>query len=186
MTWRILYLTVVGLVLATIVHIAIILMIPSQGTRDAWTYLSGRTSMFQFSQLNSDESGFAIAEVDPFFKHGVCRFELDNFALKMSAPTTDLFWSASVFDEDGTVIYSLNNRTAIDGQLDLIILNAVQSLQLRDFPPEQIESSVIIEANIKFGFVVLRLFEPDGSWQEASSNFLSSVNCSQFNTVSNS
>lgn len=185
MRWRIPYLLTVGLVLAGIIHIAIVLMIPKYGTRDAWSFLSGRTSMYSFTQLNSDETGFAITEVDPFFEHGVCRFELDNFALKMDGPASDLIWSASVFNESGTVVYSLNNRTAIEGKLDLLILNPLHSLKLRETQSELIESSVVIEANLKFGFVVIRILRPDDSWSKNVDAFLKAINCSRFDVSAN-
>lgn len=183
MRWRIPYLLLMGIVLAGIIHIAVVLLVPKYGTRDAWTYLSNRTTMFSFTPLSSSETGFAITEVDPFFQHGVCRFELEDFALKMDGPQSDLIWSASVFDESGTVVYSLNNRTAIDGKLDLLILNPLQSLKLQELQTAPIETSVVIEANMKFGFAVIRIFKPDESWSETVDNFVSQINCSQF-TVS--
>jgi len=182
-TYRVPFLLIVSLVLAGIIHLSIVLLIPKYGTRDAWTYLSGKTSMFNFTPLNSQESGFAITEVDPFFKHGVCRFELNEFALKMLGPKSDLIWSASVFNESGTIVYSLNNRTAIDGKLDLLILNPLQTLQLRESQSELLETSVVIETDLKYGFVVLRAFRPNDSWSKVVEDFFKDIDCDRFNVV---
>lgn len=180
MKWRIAYLLLMGLVLAGAVHIAIVLLIPQYGTRDAWAFLSSRTDMFTFTRLDNKETGSALAEVDPFFTYGVCRFDLDEAGMKMSGPVTPSFWTASVFDEDGAVIYSLNNRTAINNQLDLLILNPLQTLELRETRTADVESSVVIEAGIARGFVMIRVLQPDESWEPNSQAFFEGVTCARF------
>lgn len=180
MKWRALYLIITGLILAGVVHIAIVLLIPQYGTRDAWAFLSSRTDMFAFTRLGAKETGSAISEVDPFFTYGVCRFDLDESGIKMAGPVTSSFWTASVFDEDGAVVYSLNNRTAIDGRLDLLILNPLQTLELREAQSESIETSVVIEAAIRRGFVILRVLQPDESWETRNDDFFREVACERY------
>lgn len=181
MTWRALYILVMGLVLAGLVHIAIVLLIPQYGTKDAWAFLSSRTDNYTFTRLNPRETGAAISEVDPFFTYGVCRFDLDDSGLKMTGPESSSFWSASVFDEDGGVVYSLNNRTAIDNRLDLLILNALQTLELREIQSDEFETSVVIEAGISKGFVIIRVLQPDESWKVNSDAFFNDIRCQSFN-----
>lgn len=180
MKWRVFYLLSLGLILAGLVHISIVLLIPKLGTRDAWAFLSNRTDLFAFTRLKPEESGSAITEVDPFFTYGVCRFELSEAPLKMEGPLTTTFWSASVFDENGSVIYSLNNRTAIDNKLDLLIVNPLQTLELQEAQPEDVESSVVIEAGIERGFVIIRVLEPDNSWVTDSDAFFSEIKCARY------
>ncbi len=179
MKWHAAYLLLLGLVLAGVVHIAIVLLIPQYGTRDAWAYLSSRTDLFAFTRLDSAETGSSLAEVDPFFTYGVCRFNLDEAGLEMSGPATQTFWTASVFDEDGAVIYSLNNRTAINNKLDLLILNPLQTLELRETERQSLETSVVIEASISKGFVMIRVLQPDETWEPNSKDFFGGVNCSR-------
>lgn len=180
MKWRVFYLLTLGLILAGLVHISIVLLIPKLGTRDAWAFLSNRTDLFAFTRLKPEESGSAITEVDPFFTYGVCRFELSEAPLKMEGPLTTTFWSASVFDENGSVIYSLNNRTAIDNKLDLLIVNPLQTLELQEAQPVDVESSVVIEAGIEKGFVIIRVLEPDNSWVTDSDAFFSQIKCARY------
>jgi uncharacterized membrane protein len=180
MKWRVFYLLSLGIILAGLVHISIVLLIPKLGTRDAWAFLSNRTDLFAFTRLKPEESGSAITEVDPFFTYGVCRFELSEAPLKMEGPLTTTFWSASVFDENGSVIYSLNNRTAIDNKLDLLIVNPLQTLELQEAQPEDVESSVVIEAGIERGFVIIRVLEPDNSWVTDSDAFFSEIKCARY------
>jgi len=178
--WRAIYLVVMGLVLAGVVHIAIVLLIPQYGTRDAWAFLSSRTDLFAFTRLKVNETGSTIAEVDPFFAYGVCRFDLDENGMKMTGPLTASFWTASVFDEDGAVVYSLNNRTAIDGRLDLLILNPLQTLEVRESESNVVETSVVIEAAIRRGFLIVRVLQPAESWETKNDEFFDSANCERF------
>ena len=180
MTWRILYFSMLALVLAGISHILIVLMVPRFGTRDASSFLSGRTDLFAFSQLDPSASGDAIGQADPFFLQGVCRFDLSQSAVRLSGPENGTFWSASVFDENGTVIYSLNTRSAIENRLDLLILNPLQILELRQSGPEEIETSVVIEANVNTGFVIVRVHNPDDSWSPGTQAFMKEIRCRRF------
>ena len=184
MKWSIPYIISLGLVLAGIVHISVVLLMPAYGTHDAWAFLSGRTDLFSFTVLNSNQRSATISEVDPFFSHGVCRFDLNDSALELAGPDTQLFWSISVFDETGTVVYGLNNRTAIDGRLNLIIVNPLQTLELRQSQPEKLQTAVVIEANVRFGFVIVRVLQPDTSWAAETGEFMKEISCSRFASAS--
>ena len=115
---RLIYAGVVGLVLAGIVHITIVLLIPSYAAKDAWAKLAQRGSPWEFSlvsepgRLNSD-----LPNVDPAFGIAACRFDLSQSALRVTADGDLPFWSVAIFDRKGRNIYSFNDRTAIERQL---------------------------------------------------------------------
>ncbi|MEC9342320.1 MAG: hypothetical protein VYD64_00605 [Pseudomonadota bacterium] len=180
MRWQTFYYLLCALVLAAIVHISVILLIPSYGTQDAYAIISRKIEPFAFRPIPGTGPDALLSDIDPFFAYGVCRFELENRGLYMSGPKIDSFWSATVLDEDGTVIYSLNSRTAIEGKLDLILLDPVEILRLREVAPPEAETSIIVEGDIKAGFVVLRVLMPDDSWQVRAQSFLEEVSCAPY------
>ena len=139
MNWRIAYYALCALVLAGIVHISIILLIPTYGRRDAYAVISRKMEPFAFREIAGTGSDALLSDVDPFFSYGVCRFELGEAGLLMKGPKIDSFWSATVLDEDGTVVYSLNSRTALDRKLDLVVLSPVQLLRLREAQPVSVD-----------------------------------------------
>lgn len=179
MRWRIPYILLMGLVLAGIIHIAVVLLIPKYSTRDAWAFLSSRTNLFAFTVFDDPSALSGISEVDPYFYYGVCRFDLEDAPLRLVGKRTELFWSASVFDESGKVIYSLNDRTAIDRQLNLLIVDPIQALDIRGNEQAEIENAIIIEANIRLGFVVVRILHPDNGWKTENNTFLKAIKCSR-------
>jgi len=179
MTFRPVFLLICGLVLAGIIHIAIILMIPTFGTKDASDQLSRQHDLWEFVTLE-DVEGTKIADIDPYFNIGACRYDLGEDPLIVSGPDTDAYWSASVFNEDGQILYSLNKRTAIEGKLHLLVVNAVQMSNMREIQPEEIETSIIVETSSNRGFIVLRVLSPDETWKPGISKFLNGVECSRF------
>lgn len=180
MIWRSIYYLVCALVVAGIVHISIVLLVPEYGTRDAYATISGKLKPLDFQPVNSKDSALRLSDIDPFFSYGACRFELTDTSVKMTAPKIEAFWSATLVDEDGTVIYSLNSRTAIDNKLDLMVLNPVQILRLREAQPAEAESAIIIEANVKAGFIILRVLSPNENWNGRAADFLKSVKCEAY------
>ncbi len=178
MSLRYLYMLVCGLILAGIVHISVILLIPNYGSRDAWNIISKKNDMWIFSNLSGNADGAnGLEDTDPYIKMGACTFNLDEAGLRLIGEETTGFWSVSVFDQGGSVIYSLNNNTAINNKLNLIVLNPIQMITLRESPAEEIENAVIIEADIGKGFVVLRKFQRDISEKDAVDGFLSKAKC---------
>lgn len=179
MTKRGIYILICGLVLAGIIHIMIILLIPMFGTKDASDQLSQNNDMWEFVTLSSVGAA-NIADVDPFFEIGACRYDLGEDSLLISGPETDAFWSASVFTEDGKILYSMNKRTAIEGKLSILVVNAIQMSNLREIQPEEIETSILVESRNNKGFVVLRVLTPDESWKSGVEAFLDSIKCNRY------
>jgi uncharacterized membrane protein len=175
--WRLIYYLVCTLALAVIAHIVIVLLIPLYGTRDAFALLSGQTELMEFQILDNAAADSPLIDLDPFFAYGVCRFDLSQGGVIVSGELVDSFWSATVVDENGTVVYSLNSRTAIDGKLDLILLDPVRILRMRELQPAEVETSIIIESEIDEGFFILRVLRPDSSWSRIAQDFLESVQC---------
>ena len=181
MKTKFLYLAICSLLLAGIVHILIVLLIPYLGSRDAAKQISSSGSLAEF-QLVDDGRSVGIADSDPFMKLAVCRFDLSEMALQISGDSIPTFWSASVFDERGRVIYSLNDRTAIKNQLQMIIVNPIQMADIRQSQPEEVESSILVETSVQKGFVLLRALIRDPSWTQQALDFLKRAQCKPFET----
>lgn len=178
---RLIYLSICSLLVAGIVHIIIILLIPSLGSKDAAKQIDSKLNTMRFYPIG-DGSEFGISNNDPFLKLAVCKFDLTNTAVQINGQQTKTFWSASVFDERGRVIYSMNDRTAIKNQLRIIIVNPIQMADIRQTQPEEIETSILVESQNMKGFVLLRAFVPDASWNSLTDSFLGAAECTPYNT----
>ncbi len=179
---RILYFGACGLVLAGIVHIAIILLIPTLGKRDAAKQIVDSLPELQFVEL-SKNSAVKIAAADPFFELAVCRFKLQEAGVQITGNDLPSFWSAAVYDGKGRVIYSMNDRTAIGKKLQILVVNPIQMAALRQLQPEELETSIVVETPIQEGFILLRAFVRDPTQKSRSEAFLNFARCSQYTGI---
>jgi uncharacterized membrane protein len=177
-----LYSIVAGVVLAGIIHISIILLIPVFASQDAWSKLTSTGPEWQFTRLNNaGKTGKnLLSSTDPLFEIAACRFSLNKSPLLVRAFGRIPFWSVAVFDRFGKNVYSFNDRTAIDRQLNLLIVSPVQMSVLRQDPPASIEQSIIVETRISQGFILIRALQPDPSWVPAVDSFLGGAVCEKF------
>ena len=179
---RLLYLTAVTLLIAGIVHILILLLIPSYAAKDAWAKLDSADNFWKFASVSSStRDDVAIPLLDPAFSISACRFDLNEAPLKVQANGNLAFWSVAIFDRWGRNIYSFNDRTAIEGQLSLLVVNAVQMARLRKDQPDELKESVLVEANQGQGFVLIRALQPDASWKPIIDTYLQNAECNKYN-----
>jgi len=178
-TYRVLYIVSSGLILACIIHLAIVLMVPVFGQKDVARQISSDTPQTRFV-TNNASGAVILPHSDPFFKTVSCRFDLERAGLVIDGEDTDVFWSAAIFNSSGRVVYSLNKRTSIANQLKMIVVNPVQMARLRQFQPELLETSIVVETQHEEGFAVVRVLQRDESHQGSVEQFVSSLNCTPF------
>ncbi len=178
---RLIYLASVTLLVAGIIHILVVLLIPSYAAKDAWAKLGSEDNFWKFKPISSaGRNKIAIPLLDPAFDVSACRFDLTDAPLKVQANGNLAFWSVAIFDRLGRNTYSFNDRTAIEGQLSLIVVNAVQLARLRKDQPDELKESVIVEANQGQGFVLIRALRPDASWKPITDAYLANASCEKF------
>ncbi|MVA99867.1 DUF1254 domain-containing protein [Nitratireductor sp. CAU 1489] len=175
---RLAYTILPGLVGAAIVHIAILLLLPAYAERDAWSRLEQAGAPNSFVRLPEAASATRGARApDPFMAAGACRFDVSASGVRVQSSQKPLFWSVSVYNRWGHNIYSLNDRTASDGLLDLVVVSPDQMIDLRKELPETLAGSIIIEVEEDIGIVVVRVFRPDATFAPLVDEFFASTRC---------
>lgn len=178
---RLFYLTLMGLVLAGIVHVLIILLIPFYATNDAWTRLATQSGSWSFTPVAAPEMpSTPLPLVDSAFRMSACRFDLSEAPLRLSSQGSAPFWSVAIFDRQGRNIYSFNDRTAIERRLSALIVDPVQMAQLRKTPPPEAESAVLVETSSREGFILIRALQGDPSWAVEADQFLKNAKCERY------
>lgn len=176
MNARISYLILCILVLAGIVHISVVLLVPAYGARDAARNVMAETPLTRFvTETNDNEKLFVNG--DPFFEIASCKYDLEQAGLIVTGSETDVFWSLAVFNDRGRVVYSLNRKSAIGNRLNMIVVNPVQMARLRQFDPERIETSIVVETRQPSGFVVVRILRRNAEEEADIQRFLESLDC---------
>ena len=175
------YFLSVAFVLAGIVHILIILLIPNFATKDAWTKLANIAGLWEFT-IVSEPGGTdrVLPLVDTALGTAACRYDLDEAPVRVTAQGQLPFWSIAIFDRQGRNIYSFNDRTAIERQLSLLVINPVQMAQIRRNPPPDSDKAVLVETSGGQGFVLIRALQENPSWGPTVREFLTNAKCEPF------
>ena len=176
---RIVYLLGCILTLAGLVHIVIVLLIPHYSEQDVAKRIRKTLPIGGFhspEKFLSEE----IKGQDPFFSSIACKFDLSENSYLVQADRYADFWSASVYNAGGRVLYSLNDKTAIRNQLRVLMVNSVQWARLRKLQHPELEKSIVVEMNSETGFVVLRALLRDDSFGKEATRFLASARCEPF------
>jgi uncharacterized membrane protein len=151
-----------GVLLGGIIHIAVVFMVPYYADHDAWAQLDRFNADDRFQVLAMPEPGAEpLSSLDPRMMHAVCRFSLGSGPIRITATLPDQYWSVAIFDRRGRNVYSLNDRSADRTKLDLAIITPVQMAQMRQEPPEAVETAIVVEIPISEGFALLRVFVSD-------------------------
>ena len=165
--------------LAAIVHIMIVLLVPNFGQKDAARAIMEHSSTVGFSTTGKNGEPI-LPNADPFFQVASCRFDLDKAGVVVSGIETGIFWSAGVFNERGRVIYSLNKRSAIGNRLRMIVVNPVQMARIRQFQPEELETSIVVETTENTGFIMIRALKRDSSMDAIIAEFMNGLTCENY------
>ncbi|HVZ13906.1 MAG TPA: DUF1254 domain-containing protein [Bauldia sp.] len=168
-----------GLLVGGIIHVAIVFLVPYYAGKDAYSAIGRMGSDGQFHLLPMAEAGAeAMPATDPHFMEAVCRFDLHGGPIRVLAAMPDEFWSVAVFDKLSRNVYSLTDRAVDGSNLDLALLTSVQNAQMRQNPPESLNTAIVLELPIDAGFIVLRALVPDDSLRPAVTAALAAAQCS--------
>jgi uncharacterized membrane protein len=164
--------------LAGAIHIVVILLVPYLAQADGWSRLAEHAGANKFAELpatGAAEGG--VAGLDPLFVNGACRLNLANAPAGITVDARDRFWSVALYDPQGTIVFSLNDRTAVQGRLDMIVVNPAQNAQLRAAPSAEIELTIAAESPSNDLIAILRLFAPTQAAQEDAREILARSEC---------
>jgi uncharacterized membrane protein len=179
---RPLFILLAGLFGAALLHIMIVLAIPRYADRDAWTRIRalGATNFFHILQTGKADG---LTSANPFTRTAVCRFEITNEPVRVTAFGSTPYWSLAIFDPSANEIYSMNDRTATDGELDIVVVTPLQMIGFRKSLPEGLVDSVLIEFPETMGYLVLRTVSPDDSWEAIVREFLGEATCQPVSAI---
>ncbi|WEZ84002.1 DUF1254 domain-containing protein [Rhizobium sp. 32-5/1] len=174
----VLFAILIGLVGAALLHIVIILALPQFTGKDANTRVLGLYEMDSFFALANEPGPTGLANDDPFLRVAVCGFSIDVAPVRFQASGNVPFWSLSVFDANSNEVFSMNDQTSVNGNLDLVVATPIQLVELRKTPTEKLAQSIMVEMpEQQEGYAVLRVLSPASSYEEAARSFLAESGC---------
>src|SRR5262245_37951529 len=116
---RVLVFAVGGILLAGIIHISVVLLVPSFAKRNAWPRGLASGPARSFHALPTTGAG-GVTQPDACMLLAACRVSVSSAPVRIQAHLPDDCWSVAIFDHRGLNLYSLNDRAADRSELDLI------------------------------------------------------------------
>ena len=164
--------------LAGAIHIVIILLVPFFAQSDGWSRLSAVAADNGFAVIPvTAASTDGVQGLDPLFVNGACRIDLAQGPAEITLEARDRFWSLALYDPLNTILFSLNDRTAVDGRLDMLVLTPAQRLELMQNPPPGIEQRIVVDSASEDLIVLLRLFAPTAGSEEEAREIVAAAEC---------
>ena len=175
---KFLYVVIMGIVGAVIVHLTIIFLLPSLSANNTWTLFADNTEVGIPQPIGSSiGDNKQNLFLDPMFETAACRFDLTEGIMQVTASGDATLWTIVVFDTSGTAIFSANDRIANSADVDLAIVNQAQLRFARQYTPDELAQSIVAAADQNEGFALLRVYAPDASWKSSAKKFIESMQC---------
>lgn len=175
---RLAMLTLAGVFIGGIIHVAVVLGVPAQVPDLAYERIGRLGADEGFIRLPPIAAGSeTLAMLDPAMTHAACRYQLESGPVRLEATIPAPFWSFALFNRRGETIYSFNDRTSGTGRLTMLVLTSDQLSRLREQPPEDLEDMIVIETDAEEGFALLRAFIPDALRRNAIETALDEAVC---------
>ena len=164
------------LVVAGIVHIVSIFAMPRLAPADAFARMSALTAPHRVTLLPPAKPEEGGPFDDPAFAQGVCRYDLSQGPVRLRATLPpDALMLLSFHARQGQIFYSMTDRSATRGKLDVLLLTRQQLdvVEAND-PEDELPQDLRIIAPTMEGFLLFRaLAEFPGEMAEAQARIRS-------------
>ena len=167
-----------GVVLGGIIHIIVILMLPTLAEQSVWTRVAAIDADNHMAILPPIKAGEPNPlGLDPELVYGLCQIDLSEGPAYLRGILPDAFWSLALFNEAGAVIYSTTNRDGIGQTVDLGIFNAAQTRLLAQQQLDIEEGLLVVEAPSDHLFALIRLAPPHEAMRPRFAQRLTAIQC---------
>ena len=169
-----------ALIIAGIVHILTILAMPRLAPLDSFSRMEAITPLARVTPLPPIQPGQEFAPFeDPAMAAAVCRYDLDRGPLRVRGNlTSDNLLLLSFHSRFGEVFYSMTDRSATKGALDILVVTQTQLTAIEAYDSEdELPSELRLIAPQSVGYVILRsLALQPGAMDDARAR-LTTISC---------
>jgi uncharacterized membrane protein len=167
-----------GVLLGAVIHIVVILTLPGLAATSAWDRVAALGAGDKPVVLPQIAAGTPNPlRLDPELTYAACQLDLAKGAGIVSGTLPAAFWSVSVYDKAGTVLYSTTSRDGAGQVLDVGLFDASQTRLLAEQKLDVAEGLLIVEAPEDNVMVVVRLAPPQPAMRARYEQALSSLTC---------
>ncbi len=176
-----LMLSVAVILIAGLTHIVSVLLLPALAPRDAFARLmqAGNLNELAILPLAKPDTRL-IPYSDPSTAVGLCRYDISSVPLRLNTDEAgDGFMSFSFHDRFGQVFYSVTDKAAIKGHIEIVVFLASQRDKIEaDDNEEEAPQELRVEAPSQEGYVLIRTLAERAVDMADAEQKLRTVECS--------
>lgn len=170
--------TIGGVFLGLMIHLVVILNLPGFASHDLWGQIEKLSQPGQIVVLDPVTAGADNPlGLDPLFAEAVCRFDLTQGPGMVAGLLPTGFWSVSVYDSDGIVVYSTTHRASSNNALKLGIFTTSQTRLLAERDIDDKGDMLVVESADTDVFAAIRLAPPHRAQFDRYREVLKSIDC---------
>jgi uncharacterized membrane protein len=128
-----------ALLIAGIVHLAIVLLMPQIGSSHAGIRLARNAqinAMELLPPIRTGQEALPLPFADPALITAICRFDLSDGPVRLRVPVGESFLSVTLLSPTGRVILSVTDKAATRRLLDILLVTGEQQRQLEAQDPD--------------------------------------------------
>jgi uncharacterized membrane protein len=167
-----------GLLLGGIVHLSTVLAMPQAAKLDAYSRLAPLTPVNAMVPLPAPTADTTIMPyMDPAFAAAVCRYDLSNGTIKLTAPVSQAYTSVTFYTRKSVAYYAINDRAAGRRTIELDLMTPEQHADMPEEEDVTAADRLIIESPSTVGLIVLRALAPEPGLMPMARRALAAAKC---------
>jgi uncharacterized membrane protein len=167
-----------GALLGGTVHLVAVLILPRTATQDAYTRLTpvAPANMVVAVPQPSPQNEI-MPFMDPAFATAVCRYDISERPIKLTAPVVAAYTSVSFYTRRGVAYYAINDRSAGRKVIELDLMTSEQRSQLPEDEDITAADRLIVESPTTTGLILLRTLAPEPGLMQIAHSALEQSSC---------
>ncbi len=159
-------------------HLSTVLAMPQAATQDAYSRLVPLTPVNAMVQLPAPTAESTIMPfMDPAFAAAVCRYDLSNGSIKLTAPVSQAYTSVTFYTRKSVAYYAINDRAAGRRTIELDLMTPEQHADMPEEEDVTAADRLIIESPSTVGLIVLRALAPEPGLMPMARRALAAAKC---------
>jgi uncharacterized membrane protein len=151
-----------GVLLGGIVHLATIIILPRTATQDAFSRLTPIAAVNSVTSLPEPTPEKAVMPMmDPAFATSICRYDLSQGPMKLTAPVSLAYTSVSFYTDRNIAYYAINDRSAGRRAIELDLMTPAQHAEMPEDEDITAADLLIVESPTLTGLIAIRALAPE-------------------------
>lgn len=167
--------TLAGLLVGLLVHLTTIIAMPRLSGQTGFQRAAAIAPLGRFVALPADRTPLPLP--DPAIVTGFCRYDLSEGPAHIHVPLNAGFLSVSFYTAEGLNFYTLTDRAAANGALDMTLFTLAQLAEIRAKQGPDLPGALRLQAPVPTGLVLVRALVPEPTQQAEVERALAPATC---------